>query len=83
VYLGTHPIDWQQIAALSIVAIAAFFVLRRMWGQMTAFRSRPARRKPSKTAPVTSQAPRPQTLIQIQTAPPRHMKRPPPDGKSL
>ncbi len=79
--MGSHLVDGQQIAALAIVAIAAFFVLKRLWGQLLAFRSRPARRKPSLSASAKPQPPRPQPLIQIQTAPPRHMKRPPPDGK--
>ncbi len=79
--LESHSVDWQQIAALTIVAVAAFFVLKRLWGQIMAFRSRPARRKPSKNTPAKAQTPRPQPLIQIQTAPPRHMKRPPTDEK--
>lgn len=74
--MNTHPIDGQQVAALAIVAVAAFFVLKRMWGQLLAFRARPARRAPSKMAAAKPSAPRPQPLIQIQTIPPRHMKRP-------
>ncbi len=79
--MGTHPVDGQQIIALAIVAIAAFFVLKRMWGQLLAFRSRPMRRKPSSTAAVRPSPPRPETLVQIQLTPPRHMKRPSADEK--
>jgi hypothetical protein len=75
--MNSHLVDWQQVAALAIVAVAAFFVLKRLWGQMMAFRSRPMRRKPSTTAPAKPQPPRPQPLVQIQLTPPRHMKRPP------
>ncbi len=81
--MGNLLIDWQQIIALAIVAIAAFFVFKRLWSQIAAFRSRPARRKPSLSTPAKPQAARPQPLIQIQTVPPRHMKRPPPGDNPL
>lgn len=74
--LNAFHIDGQQAAAFAIVALAAGVVLRRFWGQIVAFRSRPARRKPSASSAARPQTPRPQPLIQIQTAPPRHMKRP-------
>lgn len=74
-------IDWQHWAALAIVAVAAWVVGRRLWVQIAAFRGRPARRKASGSR-VTHPAPaRPDTLIQIQLTPPRHMKRPPADGE--
>lgn len=78
--VGSHLIDWQQIAALAIVAVAAGFVFRRLWGQIMAFRSRPVRHKSSLSPKAKAQPPRPQPLVQIQLSPPRHMKRPPSDG---
>lgn len=74
--MNSHFVDWQQVAALAIVAVAAFIVLKRLWEQLLAFRSRPARRKPSSSTPVKAPPPRPQPLVQIQLTPPRHMKRP-------
>jgi len=77
-------VDGQQIIALGIVAIAAFAVGRRLWGQIAAFRRRPGRTgsggggcdgcpsagtaKPSATS---------SPLMQIQTKPPIHLRRPP------
>lgn len=74
--MNSHFVDWQQTAALFIVAVAAFVVLKRLWGQLLAFQSRPARRKPFPSTSARPQAPRPQPLVQIQLTPPRHMKRP-------
>jgi len=81
VQMGSSVIDGQQIAAFAIVAVAAFVVLKRLWGQMIAFRSRPVRRKPSLASPAKTPTPRPQPLVQIQLTPPRHMKRPSADDK--
>lgn len=77
-------VDGQQIVALGIVAAAAVAVGRRLWGQVVAFRSRPGRAGnggsgcdscPSagnaKTRAISS------PLMQIQTKPPVHLRRPP------
>ena len=74
-------IDWQHWTALAIVAVAAWVVGRRLWVQIAAFRGRSARRK-TPGSPASRPAPaRPETLLQIQLTPPRHMKRPPADEK--
>ncbi len=74
-------VDGQQIVALGIVAVAALAVGRRLWGQMAAFRGKSGRAGsgcdgcPSSGAaktPVTSSP-----LMQIQTRPPVHLRRPP------
>ncbi len=80
-------VDWQQIVALGIVAVAAFAVGKRMWGPVVAFRGKPGRggavssgcdgclsSGPAK--PKTASSP----LMQIQTKPPLHLRRPPGDG---
>lgn len=77
-------IDGQQIVALGIVAVAAFAVARRLWGQAAAFRGRPGRAGnggsgcdgcPSGGAAKTQTASSP--LMQIQTKPSVHLRRPP------
>lgn len=68
--------DWQQVTAFAIVTLAAWSVGKRLWGQIAAFRSRPARRAKSPARPA---APRPEKLMQIQLKPPLHVKRPPAD----
>jgi hypothetical protein len=75
-------IDWQQITALAIVAVAALAVGRRMWGQIAAFRNKPGKASgggcegcPSSGVAKNIQAP---PLMQIQTRPPVHLRRPPP-----
>ena len=77
-------VDGQQIIALGIVAIAAFAVGRRLWGQVAAFRRRPGRASsggggcdscPSAGAAKPSATSSP--LMQIQTKPPIHLRRPP------
>lgn len=72
-------IDWQQWIAMAIVAAAAWSVGRRLWAQIAAFRTRPARRPVSKSPPRPAPS-RPETLMQIQLKPPLHLKRPPADG---
>lgn len=75
-------IDGQQVAALGIVALAALAVGRRLWGQVAAFRGRTGRADsggsgcdgcPSSGAVKTTSSP----LMQIQTKPPLHLRRPP------
>ena len=76
-------VDWQQITALAIVSLAALSVGRRMWGQVAAFRNRPGKSGgacdgcPSggsqSGSPKTASSP----LMQIQTKPPVHLRRPP------
>ncbi len=61
--------DWQQVVTLGIVAAAGASVGRRLWGQVSAFRGQPRRR----AGPAKPAAP----LIQIQTRPPLHLRRPP------
>ena len=76
-------VDGQQIIALGIVAVAAFAVGRRLWRQAAAFRDRPGRAGgagrcdgcPSGGASQTPAASAP--LMQIQTKPPVHLRRPP------
>lgn len=75
-------IDGQQVIALGIVAVAAFTVGRRLWGQVAAFRGRPGRAGgsgcdgcPSSGAAKTRTTSSP--LMQIQTKPPVHLRRPP------
>ncbi len=66
----------QSIAAFAIVALAFWMVGRRLWSQISAFRSRPPRRtgrRAEKPAPAAS------PLIQVQLKPPAHLKRPPPE----
>lgn len=71
-------IDIQHILALAIVAVAAFYILKRLWRQALAFRSRP-RRPASRTPPTQPAQPSSTPLIQLQTRPPAHLKRPPTD----
>ena len=75
-------IDWQQITALAIVAAAMFAVGRRMWGQIAAFRTKPGKAAgggcdscPSSGAGKSAQS-APAPLMQIQTRPPAHLRRP-------
>ena len=77
-------VDGQQVIALGIVAVAMFAVARRLWGQVVAFRSRPGRTGnggsgcdscPSAGAAKTRTTSSP--LMQIQTKPPVHLRRPP------
>ncbi len=78
-------IDGQQIVALGIVAVAAFAVGRRLWGQAAAFRGRPGRMGNTASGcdgcPSAGATPKAQTtsspLMQIQTRPPLHLRRPP------
>ena len=66
----------QHWVALAMVAVAGAYVGWRIWGQIAAFRGRPARRRrPAGSA--KSAAPPVTPLIQIQTRPPVHLKRPP------
>ena len=77
-------IDWQQWGAMAIVAGAMLGVGRRMWGQVGAFRSKPGKPGGSgcdgcasnKAEGKTQAAP---VLMQIQTRPPAHLRRPPPE----
>ena len=77
-------VDGQQIVALGIVAVAALAVGRRLWGQVAAFRGRTGRAgggsgcdgcPSSGASPKTAAASSP--LLQIQTKPPVHLRRPP------
>ena len=65
--------DWQQVVTFGIVVAAAASVGRRLWGQVSAFRGRPRRR----AGPAKPAAAPPAPLIQIQTRPPLHLRRPP------
>ena len=78
-------IDWQQWGAMAIVAGATLGVGRRMWSQVGAFRS-----KLGKTASgggcdgcasnkAAGEAQATPALVQIQTRPPAHLRRPPPE----
>lgn len=75
-------IDWQQWGALAIVAGAMLGVGRRLWGQIGAFRAKPGKPGGSgcdgcasnKTEGKAQVVP---TLVQIQTRPPAHLRRPP------
>lgn len=67
-------IDLQQVIAFGIVAVAFWAVGRRLWNQILAFRSRPARRKGTRKPTA---APSDTPLIQVQLKPPAHLKRPP------
>ncbi|MBV9850757.1 MAG: hypothetical protein JO250_13875 [Armatimonadetes bacterium] len=69
-------VDWQTIIALSIVAVAAAAVARRLWAQVAAFRA-PRRRHSSPSA--RPMPPSSSPLIQVQLTPPAHLKRPPAD----
>lgn len=80
--------DGQQIIALGIVMVAAFAVGRRLWGQVAAFHGKPGRggtissgcdNCPSNSAGKPQMASSP--LMQIQTKPPLHLRRPPGEGK--
>ena len=77
-------VDGQQIIALGIVAVAASAIGRRLWGQAAAFRSRPGRGDgggcdgcPSAGASKSKAPAAPAPLMQIQTRPPLHLRRPP------
>lgn len=74
------PPDLQHILAMSIVAVAAFSVGRRLWRQAQGFRSRPRRRSPAAAKKPTA-PPVPSPLIQLQVKPPVHLKRPPADDR--
>ncbi len=73
-------IDWQQITAMAIVAAAASAVGRRIWSQIAAFRTKPGTSGggcdncPSSGTANAQSAPAP--LMQIQTRPPVHLRRP-------
>ena len=73
-------IDWQQITALAIVAAAMGAVGRRIWSQIAAFRTKPGAAGggcdgcPSSGTAKVQAAPTP--LMQIQTRPPVHLRRP-------
>jgi len=81
-------VDGQQIIALGIVAVAASAIGRRLWGQAAAFRRKPGRGDgggcdgcpsggASKSGASKSKAPAaPAPLMQIQTRPPLHLRRP-------
>jgi hypothetical protein len=81
-------VDGQQIVALGIVAVAALAVGRRLWGQVAAFRGRPGRAGTGGSGcdgcPSSGATPKTQTtsspLMQIQTKPPVHLRRPPSEG---
>ncbi len=74
-------IDWQQIMAMAIVAAATAAVGRRIWSQIAAFRTKPGKAGggcdgcPSGGAAKNAQAV-PAPLMQIQTRPPAHLRRP-------
>ncbi len=67
---------------MAIVAGATLGVGRRLWGQIGAFRAKPGKRSGSscdgcasnKTEGKAQAAP---VLVQIQTRPPAHLRRPP------
>ena len=69
--------DWQQITALSIVAAAAFAVGRRLWGQIAAFRAKPGKSSGGCAGCPSSGPAKAAPLVQIQTRPPVHLRRPP------
>lgn len=71
--------DIQHLVAMTIVAVAAFSILKRLWRQGQAFRSRPRRKSTAANKPSAPPASSP--LIQLQLKPPAHLKRPPSDGK--
>ena len=71
--------DGQTAAMFAIVAGAFYIVGRRLWGQIAAFRGRPTRHASERGAKKA--AVRPPQLIQLQTRPPLHLKRPPADDK--
>lgn len=75
-------IDWQQVTALAIVAAAMAAVGQRIWGQIAAFRAKSGKAAgggcdncPSSGAAKSAQA-APTPLMQIQTRPPVHLRRP-------
>lgn len=79
--------DWQQIAVWVIVGAAMLAVGRRLWGQVAGFRSRPGGGSggacdgcPSAGGSQNagrSAKTNPAPLMQIQTRPPLHLRRPP------
>jgi hypothetical protein len=76
--------DWQQIAAMAIVAGAMLGVGRRLWGQVGAFRAKPGKVSGSGCDGCASnktdgggKAQAAPALVQIQTRPPAHLRRPP------
>jgi len=82
--------DGQQIIAMGIVAAAALAIGRRMWGQVAAFRTKPGRGGtaasgcdscPSNAQPAVKPRVTSSPLMQIQTKPPLHLRRPPSEGK--
>lgn len=70
-------LDVQHVLAMTIVSVAAYTILRRLWRQIQAFRSRPRRKAVSISKPAAPPAASP--LIQLQVRPPLHLKRPPND----
>jgi hypothetical protein len=72
-------LDLQFILAMAIVAAAAFAILRRLWRQALAFRSRPRRKAAPADRPPAPPASSP--LLQVQLKPPVHLKRPPADDQ--
>ncbi len=70
-------IDWQQVTALAIVAAAMFAVGRRLWGQIAAFRTKPGKAAGGcDSCPSSGTAKSAAPLMQIQTRPPAHLRRP-------
>lgn len=69
--------DWQQVVTLGIVAAAGASVGRRLWGQASAFRTRRRAHPVKRANPARPAAAPPAPLIQIQTRPPLHLRRPP------
>ena len=78
-------VDGQQVIALGIVAVATGAVGRRIWGQVAAFRGKPGRGGASSSGcegcPSSGTNAKAKTmstpLMQIQTKPPVHLRRPP------
>lgn len=75
--------DWQQMGAMAIVAGAMLGVGRRLWGQIGAFRAKPGKSGGSGCDGCASskadggKAQAALALVQIQTRPPAHLRRPP------
>ncbi|BDI33237.1 hypothetical protein CCAX7_52880 [Capsulimonas corticalis] len=77
-------IDGQTIAAFAIVGVAAVIVGKRILGQLLAFRSTPGQSGEGcpgcggcGNAGKIKQEDRKPQLIQLQTRPPAHLRRPP------
>jgi hypothetical protein len=77
--------DGQQVAAFGIVAVAAGAVGRRLWGQVAAFRGKPGRGGACDGCPSSGASAKTSgtasPLMQIQTKPPVHLRRPPSAGR--